>query len=382
MSQEPSLSFKPHLDRESLSVLPLALMAITGFQGPGSRGGIEGFGPEGPVRPENLPPLTPQEHAELMEPKPEQTTGLGYGSGLVRDISSPSIDWSNIPPERFWYPAKLTRSNLAGPLPPMEFAPRAGETATPEDYGWSSHDLAYDAAQKKIDDIEDRLVKQGVDIGKLAHPDWHGSDFLVEKAGYEYMPDNLAKAYNERDALDPASAKWMKDPNPLGRGYAEGMLKPPFDVTQIPPDEDLPFGGYPSWWLYQQGGEVVDPRAEVLSNWPWLLGQTTMQPPPYDPQAGQEQEEGAAQAEFEAWQRSKLGMDVEAARASGTFGIGDPAQYYVLPTQMQEGEHMDFQEALQRYYNTGQYLGGPFSTEEQAQAWEQDFLGYYQGGGQ
>lgn len=72
---------------------------------------------------------------------------------------------------------------------------------------------------------------------------------------------------------------------------------------------------------------------------------------------------------------SKLGMDVEGAEASGTFGIGD--QYYVLPTQMQ-GVKLSPDESRMLFQH-GLFLGGPFDSEGEAQSWEKDFLGYVGG---
>jgi hypothetical protein len=66
-------------------------------------------------------------------------------------------------------------------------------------------------------------------------------------------------------------------------------------------------------------------------------------------------------------------MDVEGAEASETTQIGD--RFYVLPTQI-EGQRFD---PLQRYYNTGEFLGGPFPNEQSALDWERYFLGYVGG---
>jgi hypothetical protein len=71
----------------------------------------------------------------------------------------------------------------------------------------------------------------------------------------------------------------------------------------------------------------------------------------------------------------KLGMDVEAASASGTFEFD--GKFYVLPTQMSDGKPMSDAEAAARYRKTGEFLGGPFESEAAARSWEDNFLGYY-----
>jgi 3D (Asp-Asp-Asp) domain-containing protein len=58
----------------------------------------------------------------------------------------------------------------------------------------------YDEAQKRIDSIEDKLESQGVDVLKLYHPDQKGAEIL-ETSGWKKMPENLAQAYRDRDAI-------------------------------------------------------------------------------------------------------------------------------------------------------------------------------------
>jgi hypothetical protein len=69
---------------------------------------------------------------------------------------------------------------------------------------------------------------------------------------------------------------------------------------------------------------------------------------------------------------SKLGMDVEGAEGSGTFGIND--KFWVLPTQMQ-GQRLSPDES-RMLFNQGIFLGGPFDTEKEASSWEKEVLGY------
>jgi hypothetical protein len=101
----------------------------------------------------------------------------------------------------------LAQGEAAPSLPKEEAQPPvsvAGEAPAVEPTGAiekpstiSKPQITYKEAQDKIDSIEDQLEKQGVDVTKLYRPGFE----LLENSGYSKMPDELVKAYQERDSI-------------------------------------------------------------------------------------------------------------------------------------------------------------------------------------
>ncbi len=75
--------------------------------------------------------------------------------------------------------------------------PKAGEAKQIVPLIESKTKITYQEAQDKIDAIEDKLEKQGIDITKLYSP---GLEDL-QKYGYSPMPEELFKAYEIRDSI-------------------------------------------------------------------------------------------------------------------------------------------------------------------------------------
>lgn len=66
----------------------------------------------------------------------------------------------------------------------------------------------YDKAQSKIDEIESRLHEQGVGLTGLVDPQSPEAKTLLQPGtGYQAMPEDLAKAYRERDAIYAEDSK-------------------------------------------------------------------------------------------------------------------------------------------------------------------------------
>ena len=85
-SNQPALSFRPHLSRESMSVLPLGMLAATGFEGPGPRGAIEAL-PR--LEPEALPPKLL--HEKMLDYAKQQYLNQ-TGEEMPPDIEQQELD--------------------------------------------------------------------------------------------------------------------------------------------------------------------------------------------------------------------------------------------------------------------------------------------------
>ncbi len=123
-----------------------------------------GVGEETPLRQQGeTPETTTSEGGET----PATSSG---GAEITSPESAPVRDYTN-----------LKRTDRTGSTP-------------------ASPPKTYDEAQSRVDAIEDRLVKSGVDVGKTYNPNDPGADVLKQE-GWTPMPDDLVQAYKDRDAI-------------------------------------------------------------------------------------------------------------------------------------------------------------------------------------